>query len=257
LTMLSAQPYYRKEPTMATEPYDQIKERFARICEQHDLMGQDVTVRARTLSTEEAIGDPEADDFPLQQGRERLMQADFSGALGQAFTDRFGDFKGPLREILAMPLENNYRRAIFVATVNAVMRHLGLADKTVHCKDKGPADCASALAGFLAEEYGDIKILQVGFQPAMVEALVKRFDYRIVDMDPDNIGTEKRGARIEGPEATAGAIKWADLLLVTGTTVVNGTIEQFLTDTPVLFYGTTIAGAAELMGWPRFCARGT
>ena len=121
---------------MATEPYDQIKERFARICEQHDLMGQDVTVRARTLSTEEAIGDPEADDFPLQQGRERLMQADFSGALGQAFTDRFGDFKGPLREILAMPLENNYRRAIFVATVNAVMRHLGLADKTVGSVEK-------------------------------------------------------------------------------------------------------------------------
>lgn len=242
---------------MSTELYDQLKERFGRICQQHDLMDQDVTVKARTLSTEEAIGDPEADDFPLQQGRERLMQADFKGSFGQAFTDRYGDFSGTLRQILAMPLENNYRRAIFTATLNAVMRHLGLADKTIHCRDKGPADCATSLAGFLAEEYGDIKILQVGFQPAMVEVLAKKFSYRIVDMDKDNIGTEKRGARIEGPEATAGAIKWADLLLVTGTTLVNGTIEQFLTDTPVLFYGTTIAGAAELMGWPRFCACGT
>ena len=242
---------------MSTKLYDQIKERFGRLCQQHDLMDQSVAVKARTLSAKEAIGDPEADDFPLQQGRERLMQADFMGVFGQAFTDQYGNFEGPLRQILTMPLENNYRRAILTATINAVMRHLGLADKTVHCRDKGPADCAAALAGFLAEEYGDIKILQVGFQPAMVEALAKRFDYRIVDMDPDNIGTEKRGALIEGPDATADAIKWADLLLVTGTTVVNGTIEQFLTDTPVLFYGTTIAGAAELMGWPRFCACGT
>jgi len=35
--------------------------------------------------------------------------------------------------------------------------------------------------------------------------------------------------------------------------LVNGTIEAFLGETPVLFYGTTIAGAAHLMGWDRFC----
>jgi uncharacterized membrane protein YgdD (TMEM256/DUF423 family) len=75
-------------------------------------------------------------------------------------------------------------------------------------------------------------------------------------LDPDNIGTEKRGVRIEGPEATADAIDWADLLLVTGTAIVNGTVGRFLTGKPVLFYGTTIAGAADLMGWKRFCARG-
>ena len=61
---------------MSTKLYDQIKERFANICEHHDLMDREVTVKARTLSTQEAIGNPEADDFPLQQGRERLMQAE-------------------------------------------------------------------------------------------------------------------------------------------------------------------------------------
>ena len=61
---------------------------------------------------------------------------------------------------------------------------------------------------------------------------------------------------IEGPEKTDEAMEWADLLLVTGTTIVNGTIDRFLTHKPDLFYGTTIAGAAELMNWPRFCARG-
>ena len=47
---------------------------------------------------------------------------------------------------------------------------------------------------------------------------------------------------------------WCDLLLVTGTTLVNGTLPIFLGAKPIVFYGTTIAGAAYLMGWERFCA---
>ncbi len=241
---------------MAQSVYDQIKERFAKLCEEHELMDRNVSITARALSTEEAIGDPEGDDFPLQQGKERLMQADFLNALGQAFTDQYGNYEGLLRDVIAMRLENNYRRAIFVATLNAVLRYLELTNHTVHCHDREPTECAAALADFIEETYGAVQVTQVGFQPAMVEHLSSRFSYRILDMDPDNIGTEKRGALIEGPEAAASAVDWADLLLVTGTTLVNGTIEQFLgKEKPVLFYGTTIAGAADLMGWPRFCAK--
>ena len=61
---------------------------------------------------------------------------------------------------------------------------------------------------------------------------------------------------IEGPEKTDEAIEWADLLLVTGTTITNGTIEKFLGKKPVLFYGITISGAAYLMNWERFCYKG-
>ncbi len=241
---------------MADTIYEQIKDKFSQLCMAHDLMNQPVQVKARVLSVQEAIGDPEADDFPLQQGKERLMQADFLGSSGQAFTDRFGDYEGRLRDIIAMPLTNNFRRAIFIATLNAVLSHLNQTGRTIHCRDQEPVECASELADFIEKEYGSVKITQVGFQPAMVEALNRKFSYRILDLDPENIGTEKRGARIEGPEATKDAIDWADLLLVTGTTIVNGTIEPFLTGKPVLFYGTTIAGVADLMGWPRFCARG-
>ena len=241
---------------MADTVYQQLKEKFYRLCRDHDLMTRPVRIRARALSVTEAIGDPEADDFPLQQGKERLMQADFLGSPGQAFTDRFGDYEGLLRDITEIPLTNNYRRAIFIATLNAVLRNLGLTGRTIHCHNNEPVECASALADFIEGEYGPVKITQAGFQPAMVEELNRRFSYRILDLDPENIGTERRGARIEGPEATAEAIDWADLLLVTGTTIVNGTIERFLREKPVLFYGTTIAGAADLMGWQRFCARG-
>jgi uncharacterized protein (DUF4213/DUF364 family) len=216
-----------------------------------------VRIRARALSTEEAIGNPETDDFPLQKGKEKLMQAEFDHSLGQAFTDRYGNFEGSLEEILNMPLENNYRRGILVATVNALLRHMNRIERTVHCRDQGPVQCAQKLREYIQTHYGQIKILQIGFQPRMVESLALSFSMRVIDMDPENIGTQKFHVAIEGPWATQEAIGWADLLLVTGTTLVNDTIGQFLNHKPILFYGTTIAGAAYLMDWDRFCAKGT
>ena len=237
--------------------YNEIRERTRKLLKGQDILGERVRVRARTLSIEEAIGNPEADDFPLQKGKERLMQAEFRNALGQAFSDRYGDFEGTLEEVLEMLLENNYRRAIFVATLNAVLRHMNRIDRTVHCRDKGPVQCAEELRHYMKTHYGWIRIVLIGFQPRMVESLAHHFPLRVIDMDPDNIGTRKFQIAIEGPEATEEAIRWTDLLLVTGTTLVNGTIGRFLESKPVIFYGTTIAGAAHLMGWDRFCAKGT
>jgi hypothetical protein len=233
--------------------FKEIKKRTRSLLKGKDLLDQKVWVKARPLSTEEAIGNPEADDFPLQKGNEKLMQADFNHALGQAFTDQYGDFEGTLEEILTMPLENNYRRAVFVATLNAVLRYMGVADKTIHCRDNEPARCAEVLRSYIDDRYGMKRVLQIGFQPRMVEYLAPHFPYRIIDMDPDNIGARKFGVDIEAPEATDDAVRWADILLVTGTTLVNGTVERFLGGKPVIFYGTTIAGAACLMGWDRFC----
>ena len=233
--------------------YDELKKRALELGAARDLLTETVSVTAVTLSTEEAIGNPEGDDFPLQKGKERLMQATFKNGVGQAFTDQFGDFSGTLQEIFTMPLTNNFRKAVFVATLNAVTNHLDLSQGTIHCRDKEPSICAAALADHVREKYGEVKVTQVGFQPKMVEHMAKNFDYRILDMDPDNIGQEKYGVVVEGPDRTQDAVDWADMLLVTGTTLANGTVTDFVGDKPVLFYGTTIAGAAALMGWERFC----
>jgi uncharacterized protein (DUF4213/DUF364 family) len=235
--------------------YAELRKRLLDLCESHNLLNEPVRIRARVLSTEEAIGNPEADDFPLQKGKERLMSAEFGTGTGQAFTDLYGDFSGKLQDVIDMPLKNNFKRAIFVSAMNAVLRHLKEIQGTIHCRDKEPALCAAELVHFIRDRYGEPKITQVGFQPRMVEHLTAAFPYRILDMDPDNIGTRKFGAQVEGPEATPEAVAWADLLLVTGTTLVNGTINDFLSHKPVLFYGTTIAGAAHLMNWTRFCAK--
>lgn len=237
--------------------FDELRKRLLKLVKDQDLLSGRVRIQARGLSVEEAIGNPEADDFPLQKGKERLMQADFSNALGQAFTDRYGDFDGTLDEVLDMGLYNNYRRALFVSTLNAVLRHLGRAEKTIHCRDQEPNLCATDLCTYLQERYGgQVKIAQVGFQPRMVESLGPVFPFRVMDLDPDNIGATRFSTLIEDPGATDEIIRWADLLLVTGTTLVNGTIKPFLGEKPVLFYGTTIAGPAQLMGWDRFCACG-
>lgn len=232
---------------------NKIQSEAGKIWKDSGMLDQEIKVKARVLSTEEAIGNPEGDDFPLQRGKERLMEADFCGSKGQAFTDMFGDFSGTIGEISKMNLENNFRRAIFISALNATMRHLGKADRTIHCKDKGPSICAGKLPQYIQDNYGDVKITQVGYQPKLVEALGQQFKYRVLDLDPDNVGQTKFGTVVEGPDTTEEALQWADLILSTGTVIVNDTLENFLRDKPVLFYGTTIAGAAAIMGWKRFC----
>ena len=172
--------------------YTVIRAKFERIVAENDLLDETVVIRAKPLTPEEAIGNPEGEDFPILKGAERMMQAEFAGSFGQAFTDICGDFEGTLQDVLAMELNNNYRRAIFVATLNAVMRSIGMIEGSVHCKDKGPAECGLDLLEFL-EGYRGARIALVGFQPVHARRCSERCELRILDMDPENIGEEKFG----------------------------------------------------------------
>ncbi|MDD2756864.1 MAG: hypothetical protein PHS80_15230, partial [Methanothrix sp.] len=98
---------------------------------------QDELVISRPLSVSEAIGDTGRDDFPLIRGKEVLMQAVFRGAIGQAFTAASGGFRGSLGDVLEMPLDGPFERAVLIATMNAVLRYLGKIEGTIHCRDDG------------------------------------------------------------------------------------------------------------------------
>lgn len=230
-----------------------VREKALALWKNKGILNEHITVSAGPLTVEQAIGTPEEKDFPIQQGKEKLMEATFRDERGQAFTDHYGNFSGTLGEVAALPLDSNLNRAIFVSTLNAVSRSLGTADHTIHCKDSGPKECSKKIFDHIREHYDAKRITIIGFQPALAEALNSKAEVRLIDLDPDNIGRTKRGIFVEGGDATKDAVDWCDLLLVTGTTLANSSIDLFLTDKPVLFYGTTISGGASLMGWDRFC----
>ena len=234
--------------------YKDIKERFFNLIKEKDLMSSKVeVVSARTLTPQEVIGKPERDDFPLLKGKEVMIQADFNGGLGQAFTDMPGNYSGSLREVLTMSPDNNFNRAIFIAALNAVLRYLNYISKTVHCKDKEPGECAAYLIDYVKERFGNPRIAFIGMQPAMVEALAAQFEIRVVDLDPDNVGQRRCGVLIENAAHTKEILSWADVILATGTTVVNDTLTPLLIEKPIIFYGVTIAGVAYLKGYEQYC----
>jgi hypothetical protein len=218
---------------------------------------EEVRVKVRTLTPQEAIGDPEHRDYPLVKGKERMMSADFRGAQGQAFTDQFGNFQASLEDVATMELTNNFRRAVLLATLNAVMRAQGLVKGTVHCKDEAPPRCAAQLADMVAQRFGAPRVTLVGLQPRMAQALGARFPLRITDLDQDNIGRERFGIIVEGGEKTADALDWCDLALVTGTTFSNASITSIGNNKPMIFYGVTVAGPAAILGLERFCPLGS
>jgi uncharacterized protein (DUF4213/DUF364 family) len=233
--------------------YDALRKHFIDLVKENHLESQDVIVRAKPLTPEEAIGNPEDKDYPLIVGRERMMQAEIRNTCGQAYTDMYGNFSGKLIEIAEMELKNNFRRAIFISSLNALMRYLGFIDKTMHCKDNEPRECSSKLVEYVAKKYGHPKIAMVGLQPRMVESLAKSFDIKVTDMDYGNINAKKFGVIIQSPQKTREHLDWCDIAIVTGSTIVNETVTDFLIDKPVIFYGVTISGAAKVLGLENYC----
>ena len=93
--------------------FETLRSSFAEQIELENWLDEMVSIKVRTLSAEEAIGNPEHRDYPIIKGREKMMAAEFRGVQGQAFTDMMGDFIGPLKEVAWLELANNFERAVF------------------------------------------------------------------------------------------------------------------------------------------------
>ena len=238
------------------ELYSILREKLLALLEENHLTAETVTITAKGLTAQEAIGHPDRKDYPILTGSEVMLMARFKNGLGQAFTDAPAQFSGSLSEILAGDIENDpHIRAMFVAALNAVMAELGLAAPTVHCKDKGPALCAQHVTDWVREHYGSPKVALVGYQPAMAAALAQKLPVRVLDLDPKNIGLHKEGFTVlDGSTEREATIDWADLVLCTGSTLCNGTLVNFMDlPKPTFFFGTTLSGAAPLLGLKRLC----
>ncbi len=236
-----------------------------RLAQEADLLQADVSVLAKPLTPEEAIGTPGRRDYPILVGKERVIEATVLGSRGHAFTDSARELKGTVTEVLELELDSNFDRAIFVATGNALLRHLGLAKGTVHCKDDDPERCGAQIADHILATYGQVTVGLIGLNPAIAERLVQVFGpgrVRLTDLNPDQVGTERWGVEIwHGRDRADQLIDEADVVVLTGTTLVNDTFDSLrarleAAAKPYLVFGVTAAGVCALTAIERLCPCG-
>lgn len=242
------------------------RELFSAIVVEHQLGNDPVRVRVKPLSPRQAIGRVRRQDFALLEGREVMVEADFKGSLGQAFTDQPQSFRGTLDDVQHLNLGSSANRAVFISTLNAVASYLGTAKGTRHCRDDEPERCGSEISRALLQEFGKIRVGLVGYQPAILEHLTRAFGVENVkcsDLNSKNIGSYRSGVRVwDGKTETARLIDWCELLLVTSSATVNDTFDEIheravtSEGKPLLVFGVTGAGIATLLGLRRICPFG-
>jgi uncharacterized protein (DUF4213/DUF364 family) len=228
------------------------------------MLDAEVTVLGKPLTPEEAIGTPGRRDFPIILGKERVLEATVLGSRGQAFTDSAREYLGKLHDVIHLDLGTSEKRAIYVATLNAFLARVGKVDYTVHCKDDDPEECGREIARTLLDEHGEAHIGLIGLNPAIAEHLVDTFGPDRIffsDLDRDNVDRKRFGVEVwDGFLQTEELIDSSDVVVFTGTTLVNGTFDGIFSrirdqGKRYLIYGMTAAGVGRLLGFRRICPR--
>ncbi|MEM3017827.1 MAG: DUF364 domain-containing protein [Candidatus Bathyarchaeia archaeon] len=244
---------------------ERAKEVFKEIVEERNLLEESVLISFRPLKPEEAIGNPGRDDFPIIAGKEMVIEASFRGKRAHVFTDSPSNYAGKLKEILEIDLYTNKNRAIFVGALNAVLKYLGIIERTIHCRDDEPFKCGSEIARSLKKKQDVKKVGLVGLNPAILEGLVTAFgkdSVWVTDLNVENIGKEKTGVAVwDGRTMTEKMIAEVDLVLITGTTFVNGTYDQIRElvaryKKNSVIYGVTASGICSLLKIESICPYG-
>jgi len=231
-----------------------LRSQLRRIVGEQGINPEKVPVEVRSLSPAEIYGDAPLGGLPASPGAMQMVEASVDGARGQAGTDEPGDWSGSLQDVLCMPLKDQFSRAIFVATLNGVMRSVGQLECTLHCKDERPGMCARKCVEMLTAEMDPGAVAMIGYQPRLFAALVKRYDLCVVDFHPEMVGRMIKGVKIVGPDRMEKCNEKAGLLLVSGRTLINGTFDKVSTrEKPAIFYGVTATGPARLLGLRHFC----
>jgi hypothetical protein len=242
----------------------QTKEKLLDIIDEHSI-ALDTVITVYPLNPDQAIGKEASSEFVLKQGKEYALEAECNGAKGQAFTDQARAWNGQLQDLLSLDLSHIPNRAVFTASLNALLRSVSLAEKTLHCLDQQPKDCGPKMTAYVQSHYPPQKVGLIGLQPAILQSLADTYgaeNIRVLDLNPDNIGQTKHGVVVEpGDTNLTSFAAWCDLGLATGSSLVNGTINTIythftLTQTPILFFGNTISGAAQLLNLPHYCPFG-
>jgi hypothetical protein len=102
----------------------------------------------------------------------------------------------------------------------------------------------------------------VGYQPGLVAGLSRHFGRDLVhvaDLLEDSLGRSAHGIEIwEGATRTEELVDASQLVLATGTTAANGSLDEIVRLTqksgiPLILYGVTAAAVCHLCGLRRLC----
>ncbi len=238
------------------------REQLRRLVQEHSLGAETITVVTRPSSEKETTGEGIREEYALTRGNVVLVEATFLDAIGQALSDEPAQFSGTLEQALDIGLDTNGQRALFVATANAVLAHLGLVKGTCHCEYPSVRECGWRVASSLWGEYPGADVGLIGFQRGFVEGLAEVFGtdrVHVADLAPENLGRKEYGVVIgDSAHDTKTVIESSDVVLVSGAMVVANALEDILktaseVQTPIILYGATAAAPAYLYNLPRVC----
>ena len=226
---------------------EELKENFINIVEKNSLQHENIEVKTHLSSP---------------HGEETLIEADFKGNKGQAFSTGAINFQGKIEDILNIDLNTSENRALFIACTNAVLKHLNLIEGTVHCNGKEAKRCAQRIAYGFSRRYGMfLTVGMVGLQPIIAEALIKKIGKENIRIcDGKNKDKNFYGVLIEDERNMKDIVAGSFLTLANGNAIADGKIDEiiktFKEDNKsriVIFYGVTIASAQKLLGLKRIC----
>ena len=252
-----------------------ISEGFKKIVEENKL--QEKEVNCRIIAKGYSSGRPKpsntsknfttqhfkmpSEEYALVKGKEVIVRCKFKDVYGDAFTDQPRAFSGKLKDVLELLFGDAGDRAIYFATLNATLGHLGMVKGTVHCEDDEPRKCGVQLAEYILKNFGNVKVAHIGYQPGHVEGCSERFESYVTDLNPENIGKVKFGRKILDGSTNKEVIRKANVACITGSTLTNGSLPELIEwckafGVEPLIYGVTGVGASKILNLKHFCPYG-
>jgi len=195
------------------------------------------------------------DEYALLRGKEILLTCRYCGGIGQVFTIAPRNYRGRLKSVLELDLGHVRNNSIFHATMNAVLKYLGLIDKTEHCAGEEPKLCGYLLSRKLLSDYGQtVKVLHVGYQPGHIEVLARFLHDNLIvtDLADQLIWQKRHGRLIVDGVLNKYLIAQVDVILVTASSIVNNTAWEIIDQARILgkkviVYGISASAAVYLL----------